>query len=98
MGVCMCAYMCVCFLSFFFILLCLLYLPVDFLFFLFFFFKDLFHEYTATIMTDLKRASDPITDGCEPPCGCWELNSGPLSRERAQPVDFLKREKAVRVG
>jgi hypothetical protein len=19
-----------------------------------------------------KRASDPITDGCEPPCGCWE--------------------------
>ena len=20
----------------------------------------------------------PITDGCEPPCGCWELNSGPL--------------------
>ena len=24
-----------------------------------------------------KRALDPITDGCEPPCGCWELNSGP---------------------
>jgi hypothetical protein len=24
-------------------------------------------------------ASDPITDGCEPSCGCWELNSrGPL--------------------
>ncbi|XP_038954370.1 glutathione S-transferase theta-1 isoform X4 [Rattus norvegicus] len=22
-----------------------------------------------------KRASDPITDGCEPPSGCWELNS-----------------------
>jgi hypothetical protein len=21
---------------------------------------------------------DPIADGCEPPCGCWELNSGPL--------------------
>ena len=19
-----------------------------------------------------------ITDGCQPPCGCWELNSGPL--------------------
>jgi hypothetical protein len=19
-----------------------------------------------------------ITDGCEPPCGCWELNSRPL--------------------
>ena len=25
-----------------------------------------------------KRATDPITDGCEPQCGCWELNSGPL--------------------
>jgi hypothetical protein len=25
-----------------------------------------------------QRKSDPITDGCEPPCGCWELNSGPL--------------------
>jgi hypothetical protein len=22
--------------------------------------------------------SDLITDGCEPPCGCWDLNSGPL--------------------
>jgi len=21
-----------------------------------------------------KRASDPITDGCEPPCGCWETD------------------------
>jgi len=21
---------------------------------------------------------DDITDGCEPPCGCWELNLGPL--------------------
>jgi hypothetical protein len=25
-----------------------------------------------------KRASDPITDGCEPPCDCWHLNSEPL--------------------
>ena len=25
-----------------------------------------------------KRASDLITGGCEPPWGCWELNSGPL--------------------
>ena len=30
-----------------------------------------------------KRASDPITDGCEPQCDCWELNSGPL---KDQPV------------
>jgi hypothetical protein len=27
------------------------------------------------------RALDPITDGCEPPCGCWELNSGPLEEQ-----------------
>jgi hypothetical protein len=25
-----------------------------------------------------KRALDPITDGCEPLCGCQELNLGPL--------------------
>ena len=25
-----------------------------------------------------KETLDPITDGCEPPCGCWELNSEPL--------------------
>jgi len=28
-----------------------------------------------------KRASDPITDASEPPCGCWELNSGPLEEQ-----------------
>jgi hypothetical protein len=28
-----------------------------------------------------KRASDPMTDVCEPPCGCWELNSGPQCRQ-----------------
>jgi hypothetical protein len=28
-----------------------------------------------------KRASDPITDGFEPPCGCWELNLGPLEEQ-----------------
>jgi hypothetical protein len=28
-----------------------------------------------------KRVSDPITNGCEPPCGCWELNSGPLEEQ-----------------
>ena len=31
--------------------------------------------------THSKSASDPITDGCEPPCGCWELNSGPLAEQ-----------------
>ena len=22
-----------------------------------------------------------LTDGCEPPCGCWDLNSGPLEEQ-----------------
>jgi hypothetical protein len=26
-------------------------------------------------------ASDPITDVCESPGGCWELNSGPLEEQ-----------------
>jgi hypothetical protein len=25
--------------------------------------------------------SDLVTDGCEPPCGCWDLNSGPLEEQ-----------------
>ena len=28
-----------------------------------------------------KRALDSITDGCETPRGCWELNSGPLEEQ-----------------
>ena len=28
-----------------------------------------------------KRASDPITDGCEPPSGFWKLNSGTLQEQ-----------------
>jgi hypothetical protein len=35
----------------------------------------------VSTLTHQKRASDPITDGCEPPCGCWELNSGPLEEQ-----------------
>jgi hypothetical protein len=29
---------------------------------------------TLSLSSDQKRASDPVTDGCESPCGCWELN------------------------
>jgi hypothetical protein len=32
-------------------------------------------------MAHQKMASDPITDGCELPCGCWELNSVPLEEQ-----------------
>ena len=28
-----------------------------------------------------KRTSDLTTDGYEPPCGYWELNSGPLEEQ-----------------
>ena len=34
--------------------------------------------YSSCLQTHQKRASDLITDDCEPPCGCWDLNSGPL--------------------
>jgi hypothetical protein len=49
------------------------------------FFKDIFIYFmyisTLLLQTHQKRASDPITDGCEPSCGCWELNSGPLKEQ-----------------
>jgi hypothetical protein len=28
-----------------------------------------------------KRESDLVTDGCEPPCGSWDLNSGPSEEQ-----------------
>ena len=34
--------------------------------------------YTPTCQ---KRASDTFTDSHEPPCGCWELKSGPLEEQ-----------------
>jgi hypothetical protein len=37
--------------------------------------------YMSTLQTHQKMTSDPITDACEPPCGCWKLNSGPLEEQ-----------------
>jgi hypothetical protein len=37
--------------------------------------------YVSTLRTHQKNASDPITDGCKLPCGCWELNSEPLEEQ-----------------
>ncbi|XP_040599705.1 F-box/WD repeat-containing protein 4 isoform X6 [Mesocricetus auratus] len=37
-------------------------------------------RYSGT-STHQKRTPDLITDGCEPPYGCWELNSGPLEEQ-----------------
>jgi hypothetical protein len=39
------------------------------------------YEYTVAVQTHQKRASDPIADGCEPPCGYWDLNSRPLEEQ-----------------
>ena len=35
----------------------------------------------SCLQTHQKRASDPITDGCEPPRGFWDLNSGPSEEQ-----------------
>jgi hypothetical protein len=44
----------------------------------FFYFKIYLCDYTSCLQIHQKRASDPITDGCESPCSCRDLNSGPL--------------------
>ena len=36
-----------------------------------------------------------VTDGCEPPCGCWELNPGPLLEQQVlitTECNFLKED------
>ena len=33
------------------------------------------------LQTLQKMASDFVTDCCEPQCGCWDLNSGPLEEQ-----------------
>ncbi|XP_055448741.1 MAP/microtubule affinity-regulating kinase 3 isoform X2 [Psammomys obesus] len=45
----------------------------------------------ACVPVNQKRAPDVTADGCEPPCGFWELNSGPLEE---QPV-FLPTESSL---
>ena len=39
------------------------------------------HAAVSCLQTHQKRASDLIIDGYEPPCGCWELYSGPLEEQ-----------------
>jgi hypothetical protein len=47
-----------------------------------FFLRFIYFMSVSTLLlssdTHQKRASDPTIDGCEPQCGCWELNSAPL--------------------
>ncbi|XP_041910983.1 zinc finger protein 120-like isoform X12 [Arvicola amphibius] len=45
-------------------------------------YKDVMLETYRNLATiGQKRAPDLITGGCEPPSGCWELNSGPLEEQ-----------------
>jgi hypothetical protein len=49
------------------------------------FFKRFIHLVYNVLYTHMpahpKRAPDFIIDGYEPPCGCWELNLGPLEKQ-----------------
>ena len=40
------------------------------------------HTLAVFTHTNKKIASEPTANGCEPPCGCWELNSGPLKNSQ----------------
>jgi hypothetical protein len=44
-----------------------------------FFFLKIYLVYVNTVPPS--DTPNPITDGCEPPCSCWELNSGPLEEQ-----------------
>jgi len=40
------------------------------------------YKYTVAVFRHTRRGHQiSFTDGCEPPCGCWELNSGPLEEQ-----------------
>ena len=43
------------------------------------FLKIIICKYTVAVFRHTRR--DLITGGCEPPCGCWDLNSGPLEEQ-----------------
>ena len=47
----------------------------------------------CSLQTHQKRTLDPITDGWEPPCSFWELNSGPLE----EPLVLLTTEPSLQL-
>jgi len=50
------------------------------------------YEYTVTAFRHTRRGLLVlITDGCQPPCGCWGLNSGPLEEQSV----FLSTEPSL---
>ena len=52
--------------------------PIFFFNFFRFYLFIMYTTFLPCMPAGQKRAPDLIIDGCEPPCGCWELNSGPL--------------------
>lgn len=65
-----------------------------------------FTHYVYNVLSALcqhhQKAPDLATDGCEPPCGCWELNSEPLegllASEAARSYSDLQSTHLARVG
>ena len=59
----------------------------------YFFIVIIITVHCSCLHTHQKRASDHITDGSEPPYGCWELNSGPLEAQSvliSAPASYLQ--------
>ena len=35
------------------------------------------HRAAAEVTEGVRTRAGRVVDGCDPPCGCWELNPGP---------------------
>jgi len=81
----MCVYFCCCWVtSFRMVFSSSIHLPMNFMMSLFlkiYLFYFMYSILPAYVTAGQKKAPDLITDGCEPPCGCWELNSWPLEEQ-----------------
>lgn len=44
---------------------------------------ELMSQLVVSLREDIKYPRTDAADGCEPPRGCWELNSGPLQEQQA---------------
>jgi hypothetical protein len=58
-----------------------------------FFYKDLFiiiHKNTEAVFRYARRGHQiSLLGGFEAPCGCWDLNSGPLEEQCSYPPSHL---------
>lgn len=44
---------------------------------------ELMPQMVVSLREDIKYPRTDTADGCEPPCGCWQLNSGLLQEQQA---------------